>query len=92
MAKKAVKQQIKRNKSTQTSFWVVAVIAVALVLGFYLLKSNLSDLTGPTNSSNYTDITSDQSLLKSYNDLDETNIDNTIDPGLKQSSSDVQSY
>lgn len=82
---------MKRNqKGSSNIFIAVAVIVVIAVVGFYFLNGKTTPSTSQTGTTQ--SIQSDSGLTNASQELDNTNIDGTIDPELNQNTSDAQTF
>lgn len=84
------------QKGSVNIFIIVAVIIILFVAGWYLLKGKGTAPTMYPNQSTTTSsnqaIQSDTDLQNASRDLDNTNVDTTIDPQLNQNDIDAQTF
>lgn len=81
------------QKGSSNIFLILAVIVVLAVAGLYLLKGRTT--TSPTATNNIPTnqaIQSDSDLQSASQDLDNTNIDSTIDSELNKNTADASSF
>ena len=88
---------MKRNqRGFGNIFVVVAIIVILAVAGFYLLKGKVTTPSSYPNQQTTTSIDqsiqNDSGLTNASNDLDNTNVDGTLDPELNQNSADAQTF
>ena len=86
---------MKRNQKNLGNIFIALVIIVVLVVaGFYLLKKKAATpLFYPHQQTNTNrDAQSDNDLLNASQDLDNTDIDGTVDPQLNQNDIDAQTF
>lgn len=85
---------MKRNQKGSSNILIVVVlIAVVAVVGFYLLRGKTAPTTMyPNQQTDSQAIQSDSGLTNASNDLDNTDVDATLDPELNQNNSDAQTF
>ena len=84
---------MKRNQKGSSNIFVVAIIVILAVAGFYLLKGITTPSIYPNQQINTAqDMQSDNALQNASQDLDNTAVDGTFDPQLKQNDIDAQTF
>lgn len=84
---------MKQKQKGSSNLLIIVAVVILFALGWYFLKSRVTTApSSQTSKQESTAIQNDKDLKNASNDLDNLNVDATVDPQLNQNDQDAQTF